>query len=376
MIRTSGWVAPLAVVICASPACACNVPVFRFALEKWPADLYEVVIIHRGELSASDKALVQNLTKDKSAANCTVEVIDLAGRPEEQVQALLARFPRMELPFLLVRYPRVCGIDADVWTGKLSAISLKSVLDSPARQELARRLLRGDSAVWLLLESGVKTKDESAARLVQTELRQLENKLKLPSRTDDPEDRINPEGPPLRVAFSLLRVSQADPAEQVLVRMLLNSENDLSGRRVPMVFPIYGRSRALYALVGSGINQENIAEAAQHVVGPCTCTIKEQNPGVDLLVSARWDDLLTGRLVKERPPPPLPSLADFATHDSAEAERSETDPSVVPRAPADPEPPSESCQCLAWNIALAILGGLAVLTLATVLLVGKGLARS
>ena len=33
---------------------ACNVPVFRYALERWAADHFEVVIFHRGPLGQAE----------------------------------------------------------------------------------------------------------------------------------------------------------------------------------------------------------------------------------------------------------------------------------------------------------------------------------
>ena len=33
---------------------ACQIPVFRYALERWQATPYEVVIFHRGPLSPAD----------------------------------------------------------------------------------------------------------------------------------------------------------------------------------------------------------------------------------------------------------------------------------------------------------------------------------
>jgi len=57
----------------------------------------------------------------------------------------------------------------------------------------------------------------------------------------------------------------------------------------PIVFPVFGRGRALFALVGEGINSDNLREAIAFITGPCGCEIKMMNPGVDLLMSVNWD---------------------------------------------------------------------------------------
>ena len=38
---------------------ACQIPVFRYALERWQPDPYEVVVIHRGSLSPEHARFVQ-----------------------------------------------------------------------------------------------------------------------------------------------------------------------------------------------------------------------------------------------------------------------------------------------------------------------------
>jgi hypothetical protein len=71
---------------------------------------------------------------------------------------------------------------------------------------------------------------------------------------------------------------------------LCGSEPDLDEySNEPVIFPVFGRGRALYALIGEGINTDNIREAVAFIVGPCGCEIKMLNPGVDLLMAANWD---------------------------------------------------------------------------------------
>jgi hypothetical protein len=72
--------------------------------------------------------------------------------------------------------------------------------------------------------------------------------------------------------------------------LLLGSEADLGEySNEPVIFPVFGRGRALYALIGEGINTDNIRETVAFLVGPCGCEIKMMNPGVDLLMAANWD---------------------------------------------------------------------------------------
>ena len=60
---------------------ACSVPVFRYALERWPVDPYEVIVFHRGDLTAEQKAVVDSLSPDGMAgkifANVAVTTVNL-----------------------------------------------------------------------------------------------------------------------------------------------------------------------------------------------------------------------------------------------------------------------------------------------------------
>jgi hypothetical protein len=115
-------------------------------------------------------------------------------------------------------------------------------------------------------------------------------------------------GPGAKPSFSTLPVARDDPAEQFLVRMLLGSEQDLAAFADPIAFPVFGRGRVLYALVGKGITEENVSEAVGFLVGPCSCQIKELNPGADLLITAAWEDGMTAGAGEPREPPPLARL--------------------------------------------------------------------
>ena len=71
-----------------------------------------------------------------------------------------------------------------------------------------------------------------------------------------------------------------------------------------MALPVFGRGRALYALVGKGINEDTIEEACKFVTGPCGCEVKRQNPGMDLLMLESWEaKLQEWKNAKENLPP-------------------------------------------------------------------------
>lgn len=284
--------AALIVLGFAITAHACNVPVFRFALERWRPDPYRVTVFHRGALSETDTALIATIEEqqDKSQLNLAVRTLDVS-ELEEADQELFAARVKDTLPIFVVQYPAHLRIAEPAWSAPLGKESIGLLTDSPIRRELVKRLTDGQTAVWLLLEGGDRVKDDVAAKLIEEQVQQLEKKLKLPELTDSSEDKLL-SATPLQVAFSVLRVSRSD-AEQPLIQMLLHSESDLAERSDPMVFPVFGRGRALLPLIGAGITADNIHDSAAFLVGACSCEVKEQNPGFDLLLAADWDTLLS-----------------------------------------------------------------------------------
>jgi len=306
----------------AQRATACDVPVCRFALERWIPDPYELVVFHRGQLKAADKAVVAYIEggpDDTVIANCVVGPVDLAGKLDEAMQALWKKQSKATLPWMVLRYPERFQTDPteSVWAGPLTMAAAKALLDSPLRREVSKRLAAGDSAVWILLASGTRTKDEAAAKLLAKELAECQKLLKPPELVaptlEESEDI--PLGPPpvnVKIAFSLVRLSRTDPAEKALVRMLLKTEPELETKYAsePVAYPVFGRGRALYAFVGKGINTDNIRDACAFLVGPCSCMVKEQNPGVDLLFRKDWEAALGAELLTETTLPPLMGLPE------------------------------------------------------------------
>ncbi len=302
-----------AIFFAVRPVSACNVPVFRYALERWPAGRFEVVGFHKGEIGKDQhtalKLLANSADTEPPAANLKIETVDLDRSPTEELLDIFQSLKAKELPVIAVRYPAAGKPGPVCWTGSLSIDKVKTLLDSPARQKIADELLQGTSAVWLFLKSGDSNKDEAAAELLTKHVPHLEKTLKLPKLTDDPEDQLDTTLP-LKLKFSLLALDRKDPAEAAFVEMLLKAEALTAAElKEPMVFPVFGRGRALPALIGAGITADNLREHAGYVIGRCTCKVKEQNPGFDLLMSVSWDSRMGEKLVKEGPGKPLGGIA-------------------------------------------------------------------
>jgi hypothetical protein len=268
------------------PAYACSIPVFRYALERWLADYYEGVVIHNGSLADDDPAAMLLQTGIAEFLNLKVSPIDLASPEADDLKNLLGGPIPETLPALVLWYPNSKGRAIPFWTGQFTPAKVEAMIDSPKRRQLAQRLIEGQTAVWIFVESGNGDKDKSAMELISRELDEAMKKLKEMAATIAEQLQT----PEVTYKFSILPVSRSDAKEQMFLEMLLKSEPDLHEYSdEPIVFPTFGRGRALFALVGEGINTDNLREAISFITGPCGCEIKMLNPGVDLLIAENWD---------------------------------------------------------------------------------------
>jgi len=290
---------------------ACSVPVFRYALERWVPDTFQVRVLHDQPLTDAQISLIAPLPDAASTSdgttNISLETIDINNLTDETLLSFWKQEGDQSAPTMMVSYPIGHFNQQPFWTADLNEQNIQRMTDSPARREIARRLLKGESAVWVLLESGQVAKDQLAYNRLTERLEHLSENLELPALdpVDVKDGLISIDEEELSIAFSTLRISRDDPDESFFIQMLLGTESDLTTFNEPMAFPIFGRGRALYALIGEGIAPDVIDEACIFLTGACSCEVKEQNPGVDLLMSEDWDHLVNRQFEIDRELPPL-----------------------------------------------------------------------
>ncbi|MFK8113279.1 MAG: hypothetical protein AB8B91_13810 [Rubripirellula sp.] len=287
-------------------AVACNVPVFRYALERWPADKYEVIVLHHEILRDADLERIKRIRFEQqkaTAANFNLRVIDIAQTDDAFLTELWSVHSKAQQPLLAVLYPQNAREVPDrvVSVVPFDEQATNDLADSPLRQKLAKQLLSGDSAVWIFVPCGNKDQDDAARRTLTEQVQRNEDSLELPPQDEIEKDEFYREENPieLKIGFSIITLDRKDPREQLLLQMLLGSESDLEDIDQPMAFPVIGRGRVLYGLVGKGIFADTVAMASRFVVGPCSCQVKDQNPGFDLMLSVDWDKELGGAVISK-----------------------------------------------------------------------------
>lgn len=308
----------IAAAFSAVAAHACSIPVFRYALDRWPADAF-ALDVSAGD--AKDEAVARFL---RNFTDSTPLNLAPTRSPDEGQTRLI--------------FPHAKEDTSPAWTGKLDAKSLARLTDSPARAEIVKRILAGECGVWVLVESGQKAADDRAAAVLEKRLRYLEQVAQIPKiDPNDPSSRLGP-GPALRVKFSVLRIKPGNEAEKPFTAMLAGPNGYMENANGPWLALIFGRGRVLGAWSAEGFGDEQIDEACLFLLGACSCQVKRMNPGWDLLLNANWQESL------EAIGFPAPPPADLQKPEA---------PAPAPEAPKPQPPVAEAAKPETVTIAAA-----------------------
>ena len=292
-------------LLVAGAVLACQVPVFRFALERWPADQFELLVTSRGalkgELQEKLIELQKTLTANSSAINLRLQHVDLDTLTEAQRISLPALDHAGEEPTLVLMPPGSWKTGEPVWVGEATVGNVERMLDSPLRQRCGEHLVKGVSAVWVLVECGDPVKDRKARAVLEDGVKQASAVLELPEgiirREDLNKDYINIDPDnilrsdvPLKISFVNEVVSRDDPAEALFLPMLV--EPEMLALDEPLIVPVFGRGRTFGGMAASQATAELVVGACEYLCGACSCQVKEGNPGYDLLFQRNWDAIL------------------------------------------------------------------------------------
>lgn len=284
---------------------ACSTPVYRYAMYNWAPAPYYVFYFHDGEPDEADakvNSAIDALGIAQPPANVVLESVDLS-QPDQ-----FDRLPEIvkksweshqeEDPS--TRHLVYTAWGAEVFAGRLDAKAVKAMVDSPARKRLAELLDEGNATVMMLLGGPDAAENERAEKVIAEVIK----RAAAGAMTADPYAEYPPApgdvpGAPgddeeadaaVGLPVAILKISRSDPAETWLIRSLMAIEPDLEElAKEPMIFGAYGRGRAMEPYIGKGITPDNLTELVMFLSGACSCMVKEQNPGADLLMHWDWD---------------------------------------------------------------------------------------
>lgn len=284
--------------LAAGLALACDTPVYRYAMYRWEPAPYEVYFFHdkpMDEQAAKVKKLVEAAARSETnPANLYFVPVSLSADPElkkipPDIRKVWQDQKEPKLPSYMVVTPH----GQKLYHGGLDEKLLNAMLDSPARIEIGKQLVEGKAGVMILLagsDAAANAAAEKEAKALIADVAAGKVELYLPpGMSEMPED--SQQATASRLEFGLVKVARTDATEKWLVDMLLSLESDLTSPEFaaqPMIFAVFGRGRALPPFVGKGITRDNLLECVYFLTGACSCTVKDQNPGMDLLFATDW----------------------------------------------------------------------------------------
>jgi hypothetical protein len=302
----------LAAMLTAFAACAvaraCDTPVYRYAMYRWESAPYEVYHFYRGQpdkhFAEVEKILTAAAAHEVTPANVAVKQVNLEEDAElksipPDVAKLFQAKSDLQLPLTLVVNP----LGYEVFSGALlPPVAEAGMLgnSSALRRQIGDLLKQGNAAVYVLLPGKDSEQNAAAEKALQQLVADVNSgKVQLYDGPPRDESQSNPaeetpaepekKKPSHSIASLTLAREVLQPQDPWLLRCLLAVEDDLARfEDEPMVFVVYGRGRALPPFIGKGITADNLVEVTEFITGACSCTVKEQNPGVDLLMAYDW----------------------------------------------------------------------------------------
>ena len=305
-------------------ATACQVPVFRYALERWAADTYRLAVFHNGPLSDEQQDVVASVGYDVNLELLTIDTGKMSAAERIRfgdVQVIQGQMHgRLYYP-LESRFR-----DKPIWEGVLTRGALMGIVDSPVRRKIAKDILAGESAVWVILNSGNREADDRFKKTLNGHIESISQWLEIPEGVAGPgelervasgevamEDVLR-STIPLKISFTSFVIEKDDPAEKFFIKMLTSFVPSLIDQypMQPLVFPVFGRGRTLDGISEGMLNEELMAAAGSYICGACSCEVKRENPGIDLVMSMEWDEVIEGSaVVVDKKLPPLEGVGDL-----------------------------------------------------------------
>lgn len=281
------------VILTMISASACEVPVFRFALERWASEPLTLQVAADGPGGPDGEAALRRLRNqvpDQVASNIKVQFVEPVHSGDKRV--LMRLLPHAS-----------AGPDAPPWwEGMMTEDNARDLTSCPLREKIADEILDGTSAVWLIISQGDPDSDARAMAIVQKGIDRAMQQLTLPKGVIEPQDAARkmamfPSATmddvlrttlPLRIRFKA-ELLRHDDVREVILRDLLGRVASACPPGEALVAPVFGRGRVLAPAPASTVGEDGVFQGCAYLCGACACMVKQQNPGYDLPMRVDWN---------------------------------------------------------------------------------------
>lgn len=204
----------LAVCVLSTVAIACNIPVFRYASSVGNLMLarfsYSAMPRSIPNKTRAFSQLVAQSQERRSNLSLTISQVGTDKRPQSvELWETIRKLPAVKLPYVVVHTSVNDKQAVNSWHGELAKFKAEHLLESP-RRELSKRLLKGDSVVWVVLKSPKQDRNEQLVKLLSAELKKLAKDTPFLEGLGLPGSELYAELP-LLMQFTVLEIDPADP---------------------------------------------------------------------------------------------------------------------------------------------------------------------
>ena len=241
------------IMLAAALSLACTTRVSEWVLLNSIPHTYTLIHFHKAPLSESAKKQDQSIALNINSANIKFQTIQ---RPE------------IAAPYYALYYRN------RLFSRYETASELTGLASSPLREKIASELMAGKLCVMLYLKTDDEAKDEAGLTTLRRAVASS----------------------PFSGIITVVELSRNSREEQHFASMLLNVEDDLKDIQEPMLFGVFGRFKALEPLLGRGITEENVKLMIDYFTAECSCLIKDDLPGTDILFPDKWANPKTALL--------------------------------------------------------------------------------
>jgi len=367
-------------------ATACQVPVFRYALERWESDPYQVFVVSPKPLDQAETALLTAFKKKSENANVALNIIDTSKVSKAQLWKLPDIDTHVQSTQVSLYAPEKQHVKSSIISFPLTQENLATITQSPVRKKIVQKIIEGNSCVWLIVYGGDSSDAKVIKKKLDTHLKKVESVISIPkgiigteerhkiNDSTDPEDVLR-SSIPLKIAFTSLLVNRNDPAEKALIATFLtHSAPEVRSSSETLIIPVFGRGRFLPPMPASRLSYQAILNGCQYLCGACSCLVKDQNPGFDLLIDEDWSShLTTGLAVVEKTLPPLDGIGDVIQSKPGKADASgKKSPEGAPRESShQPLATPSSDFSFIHTLYLVLAGVVVMVVLASVVILRK-----
>jgi hypothetical protein len=243
------------ILLAALISLACTTRVSEWVLLNSSPHEYSLIYFHKGAVPESVENQNQDLAERISAAN---------------IQFTSLSRPEIADPYYGLYY------EGRLFSRYKTVDDLRGLSSSPLRQKVAAELKAGKLCVMLYLKTDNMEKDEKGLNALNRAI----------------------ESSPFGKIISVVELSRNSREEQHFASLLLNVEDDLKDIPEPMLFGVFGKFKALEPLLGGGISEDNIKLMIDYFTAECSCLIKDDLPGTDILFEDQWENPQTALLNK------------------------------------------------------------------------------